>query len=220
MKLYAFIALSLLLALSGCAARRIPVPVDNAPFVLEIETVRNDGTELHVFGVATAVTDLPAATVAVRLTGYHDGSPVREARRLLGDITAQPLEEQLIAGTPVLFHISVPVDELTDYQLSLLWGREAEQLPRLEIRNRALVREGECSDCPPVLEADLCNPGKVAVTSAELEMQVDSSVKNREHVALPELNLPPGECRAARFVFDGEAPTGSEPPAVRVVTIQ
>lgn len=171
---------------------------DRMPFTLTVTQEVNDGKELHILGKVKAKTAWNPDFVIVRLTSLKDGNPVgvvhQSLRRLIAAKigTAKEEDEVINSDEEVAFSLTVPSVDISDYQIVLLWGEEAEpyldkDLPKavetpdektrlgLKLRVHSIEIEtlrGQCS-YPPCevrfrLKALLQNEGKGLIQSAKL----------------------------------------------------
>jgi hypothetical protein len=216
MRLGFVLASSVLLLLSGCAGlfsgkssqlilestEDLPGS-ERMPFTLKVSQEVNDGKELHILGSVVANTEWDPDDVIVRLTSLKDGLPVGVVHHTLKKlIEARVGNEQLktaliSAGEEITFSLSVSSTNMSDYQLVLLWGEEADQYlgrkPKqknaqttragaakevgggLKLRIHSIEIETLMADCPypPCnvrfrLKAILQNQGDGIITSAKL----------------------------------------------------
>lgn len=99
-----------------------------SPFALEIVEDRNDGTYLHVHGRVKSEAAWPSDDVVVGVNGVSAGEPKHLAfYRLRSLIQRSDAEDRALLAPrePVDFFLSVPSHGLSDYQIELLWGKEA-----------------------------------------------------------------------------------------------
>ena len=176
---------------------------ERMPFTLKVGQEINDGKELHILGSVVANTEWDPTEVVVRLTSLKDGNPVGVVHHTLKKLiearvgVGQMKAERISAGDETNFSLSVPSTGMSDYQLVLLWGEEAEQFldskPKQKLGRTAQASDGKTagnglklrihsievetlkSECPypPCevrfrLKAVLQNQGKAAITSAKL----------------------------------------------------
>jgi hypothetical protein len=210
------VASSSLVLLSGCSLLFAGKPSEvilestedlpgseRMPFTLKVGQEINDGKELHILGSVVANTEWNPAEVVVRLTSLKDGKPVGVVHHTLKKLiearvgVGQMKAELISAGDETNFSLSVPSAGMSDYQLVLLWGEEAEQFleskPKQKIDKETQASNGKSagnglklrihsievetlkSECPypPCevrfrLKAVLQNQGKSVITSAKL----------------------------------------------------
>lgn len=112
---------------SGVAAP--PEILDRAaPISLEVVEERNDGGSLYVVAKVTANTRWPTAAASLRLTGLHNGSVSGQITKPLSDGVvaaggAPPDNLFLEAGEARLLALSLPAQNITDYQLEISWDK-------------------------------------------------------------------------------------------------
>lgn len=212
------------------------------PFEFEIVEEVNDGERLHILAALSVRADWSADNVIARLVGLNRGELVaaayypfntkQQAARPIGPEEGRVLR----SGEKITFSVSIPALELTDYQLELFWGSEAEQhLARLsgisspsallKIRKVELFREPlECEqgNCPVQLTVagELFNSGQSAVCDIEIAVGLvwiatghsfDHSSYNpdsagEELVKLSGLCLDVAKTKPIRFVIDRDVP--------------
>ena len=93
------------------------------PFKLEVVEELHDGAELVIKGRLTAKSEWPAQDVVVRLAALDDSGQQRISFHRMSDLA--PKSPTLSAGDPTPFSLSLPAVGLTNYQLEVLWGRDA-----------------------------------------------------------------------------------------------
>lgn len=172
---------------------------ERMPFALQVNQEINDGKELHILGNVKANTAWNPDYVIVRLTSLKDGNPVgvvhQSLRKLIEAKVGLVKEVAAVVDKDeeVSFSLTVPSVGISDYQIVLLWGEEAEPyldkgLPRmsgksggpsvgagLKLRVHSIEIETLRAACsyPPCdvrfrLKALLQNEGKATIKSAKL----------------------------------------------------
>lgn len=209
-----------------------------SPFTLEIVEELNDGTNLHIHGRVQSAADWPAEDVVVRLSGMQSGEAKKVAFYPLNKLqqkSESPTLSRVAKGAPVDFYLSVPSAQLTDYQLELLWGREAKTI--LPASNTAAGNQAQglllqslnvqrlipnCSapPCPSTyrLAGNLFNNSNQVVQQAELGVgfiwvpkgaNLDLSAQipqDEENVEISGLNLAPQQSRPFNLDIDRVVP--------------
>ncbi len=204
------------------------------PFSLEINDEVNDGDRLHILGTISAVTDWSLNDAIVKLSSISEGRVVGISYLPLTKISNK-LQSMIKGGEQNSFTISVPSENITDYQLELLWGQEAKQYLTsirnqpagiLEIRDIKIqtIRQA-CSnpDCmvkfkvnatlfnqtsKPVKQVIL-GIGYIRINSApELDLQRQIP-QNEERIDIGQILLAPGDSRSIVISFDQEVPEKS-----------
>ena len=132
---------SLLLLCSGClfqqggagsSSERKPLEsargIDPSitPFKLEVVEELNDGADLIIKGRLTPKSEWPAQDVVVRLAALDDSGQQRVSFHRVSDLA--PQASMLVAGVPTNFSLTLPSVGLSNYQLEVLWGRDADAL--------------------------------------------------------------------------------------------
>jgi len=234
---------ALLLSTAGCsllsapeAPAREPVETaapEDAPFVLRVVDEMNDGASLHVLANIEARTPWDPRRVLVRLTGLRSGEIVGVRDFRLGG--SGGAAASMAAGQVMPVSLSIPVAQVTDYQLELLWGEEAGEpasvaLPPLTLQSLAIRRLPE--SCPEAVcrisyevSGELRNNGRGIIYRAALGVGFaeggQSDPDNEEQVELGVLALQPGQSRPIRLVIDQTMPrdrANAITPTVRVLS--
>jgi hypothetical protein len=143
-----------LVGLSGCglfgASAGPGRPIDSTrggnpsvtPFKLEVLDERNDGETIFIKGQVVPKTAWSAEQVMVRLAAVDKAGEQLTSYHKLSDLT--PDRKELEPGKPVAFSLSLPSRELSNYQLELLWGKDAApyaSAPKASIKQPATPRE-------------------------------------------------------------------------------
>lgn len=252
-----FLASIMGVMLDGCSrstpAAPVPVPQEVAavkvndskpipPFTLEILDDLNDGSSLHVHGRITAATVWPSDDIMVRVSGVKSGEPVELASYPLLELLkptgadSQKIALNLTAEKPVDFFVSVPASGLTDYQLELLWGREAKHSLPLEnshpqnvlpgvltltnMRIEKMTRGCPAAPCPSIyrISGTIFNGSAGVITEASLGVGYvwtpsgtsldlhDQIPQDEETVHITGLKLAPQESRPFKLDLDKAVP--------------
>lgn len=211
------------------------------PFKLEVVDEVNDGDRLHILGAVSAQTAWSLDEVVVRLTGIQAGSIVGLSYLALAKITdnsesisgSDQIRVKMIKpGERHQFSLSIPAKNITDYQLELLWGKEARdylgsvstalsgniELRRIEVE----TTQEPCTvmDCGVSykISAEIFNGTDSAISKTLLgvgfvrnkvgkELDLSKSIpENEEQVEVPDLNLASGASRSLRLKFDSPVP--------------
>lgn len=129
---------------------------ENLPFSLEVSQEINDGKELHILGSVKANTEWNPDEVVVRLTSLKDGIQVGVVHHTLKKLIesrvgiTRDAAEVIKPGAETTFSLSVPSVGISDYQIVLLWGEEAE--PYLDPRVVAKRKESKSKKEEPSKE--------------------------------------------------------------------
>ncbi len=137
------IPIALLLS-SGCGSAPAPQPPipavqdtsdavspssePTSPFALDVIEDVNDGAQLHVHGQIRSQTAWPIEDLVVRMSGGREGESKTLSFYRLPDLINKGQGAPagvLEPGKSWDFYLSVPSKDLSDYQLELLWGKEA-----------------------------------------------------------------------------------------------
>ena len=97
-----------------------------SPFDFRIVNEMNDGKNLHILAELLPHTNWPMSGVMLKLSGLKEGdivsSRIYPIKDLLLDIDRQKGSDRLLEGKPLRFALITSSEQLTDYQLELLWG--------------------------------------------------------------------------------------------------
>jgi hypothetical protein len=93
------------------------------PFKLDVLGESNDGETLTIKGQVTSKVSRPARDVLVRLTAVDTGGEQRTSFHKLIDLN--PKSADLERGNPTRFSLSLPSQGISNYQLEVLWGKDA-----------------------------------------------------------------------------------------------
>ena len=242
-----FKIISLLVLLSACAGTEIkPVQMEEQqlitrealPFSVEVQEEVNDGSTLYLKVLMSAYQPWGQDDVLLHLAGLKEGIVEQEyfyrLSKLLGD--QYPLESlpgQTFSGKLVL--LTLPIGGQTDYQLELLWGKEARSMQQnkiVQIKDLALRKE-TCEKCAgDKIYANIQNLGTEKLKSATLGVgfvwinegtTLDLSgiiPENEEQVKVQDLALGSGEVTELKVDLESPIPAtkgGHYQPLVRVV---
>ena len=232
------------------------------PLTLETTQVLNDGQQLHVFGIVTAHIPWDVSKVILRLIGLQSGQVTRETIRRLSDSSIsrevrevslgfpppinQSSPRELKAGEKEAFYLTIPVGQISDYQLELLWGDEAQpylvsldsiQKKLIELRNvrveteKSACQAAECGTKFRIL-LELFNTGHSPVNRVVLGvgflLDLDAATldpaktvpENEEEIEISALKLAAGQGRQMRLIFEKPVPPDWADrlrPTVRVI---
>lgn len=122
-------------SLSGCGLvgglfHTAPNPVvsstPQAPFRMKVSDESYNGELLVVQGTVTGEIDWVPSDVALRLVGYRDGKAVGSSSASVAVLAGENGPTSVVdAGGALPFSISLTDRDLSNYQIELLWGREA-----------------------------------------------------------------------------------------------
>ena len=153
------------------------------PFDVEIERVVYTEKSLHVFARVTPHCVLPAAEVALRLSGFKDGQKIGESIAALSQAALRTGKDEgllnpqgdLEPDTPVTVHVSLAAELLSDFQFEVLWGDDALAVLRAagtspgvpaELRALSVSEEAEeacrSQNCAPrlLISGEILNSGQ------------------------------------------------------------
>lgn len=164
------------ISIAGCASKSVimaeqsqsefgpVISTPQSPFSLQVTSVQNDGRNLKVEGLIITKASWYVDKVSVVLTAFNHGEPVVSQSRPLKDFLNQDqlapatasspfgsseLGVALPAETPLAFSMSVPSENISDYQVSLGWGENAVLNVANSIKwiENGIVDLGPISDC-------------------------------------------------------------------------
>lgn len=236
--------------LVSCAASHTPTPEPvfsaaaeskSAPFALDVLEEVNDGSNLHLLLQLTAKAEWDLKNVLVRLASLENGETRGTTLFKVGESGSPEAKP----GEPIKFAVSVPSQNMTDYQLELLWGKEAVAAVQSEQKLAApgavtiadlSVSDDNCTQpCQPktVISGYLENQSAQVLSSARLGIgfvwvgrgeTLDAEQANNERsVSIKGLSLQPGGRREIKFKLSKEVPKsndGSYQPVVRVLDFE
>ena len=211
-----------------------------SPFRFDVVDELNDGERLHLLATVRSLAEWNPDSVVVRLTGFKNGEAAGTTdyglRQLVGN---GPIEK----NTPLTVSLSIPAAGITDYEVQLLWGEEAQSgapdkaMSKIVLVSKTVEQETvpcENRPCPIqfAVSAELQNGGAIAVDAVRLAVgflvnsgslpagRYGGVPPNEEVIELSNLHLAPGETRSVRIVIDQPVPAARAEqvlPAVRVV---
>jgi len=128
-RIWSVVILSAVLA--GCANLGGSRAIDSAaggdpsitPFRLDILEERNDGETLVINGRIIPKTSWSGEDVLVRLSAVTSAGEQKVSFHKVKDVV--PSGARLASGEPQAFSLTLPSSEVSNYQLEVLWGRDA-----------------------------------------------------------------------------------------------
>lgn len=102
--------------------------VDQGPFNLEIFEELNDGQNLYLRAGLRSETPWEIKQLGIRLTTLKEGESKEVVEKPLSELllpVVEPRRDVVQAGEQVEFAVTVASIDVSDYQLELLWGKEA-----------------------------------------------------------------------------------------------
>ncbi|MCO6431212.1 MAG: hypothetical protein J5J00_10155 [Deltaproteobacteria bacterium] len=258
-----FILTVLLMSLAGCASLGLdfsfssasespsaivdqaPLPHPRVPFQLEVVDEVNDGQRLHVLGSISSEADWQMRDVVVKLTGLKEGSLVGVSYLPLQKIASEAAPGGMIrAGEKYSFSLSLPANEITDYQLELMWGRDAAQYLKeigssqggtVEIRNIEVTTfQEQCglTGCTfkhkisgRLVNSTLTPVNRVVLGVGFLKIEPGAALdlskqipENEERVEVPNVSLEPGGSRSIKLDIERSVPDPNMKPVMRIIS--
>jgi hypothetical protein len=254
------LVMSVSFAFSGCSivfGKREPPPTpaiestsggnpETIPFVLEVVSEENDGTRLAVSGRFVPKVAWASDDVLVRLSALDDTGKHREAYFSLSN-PAEPTAAQLQVGKPTEFSLSLPSQGISNYQLELLWGKDAKPLLAnahrtpgedqefLALRNLEAYRVPSDDCATPnqctvkfTLTGEFFNAGSATIKGVSLvagfaradELDLtDKVLENERRIEVRNMNLAPGGTKPFRLTLEKFIPLDEQVAPRPVVRI-
>ena len=221
---------------------------ENTPFVLELIGEVNDGKRLTVSGRFTPKVQWSAADVLVRLSALDNAGKARIAFFALSNDTLSTAFTQLQPGVPTEFSVSIPSVGITNYQLELLWGRDAEPHQKqarslqgagdefLALRNLEVYRvpSDDCAtpnECTVrfTLTGEFYNAGSDTISRVQLKAGfvradeldlADKVLENERRIEVRNMGLAPGGTKPFRLTLEKFIPMDEQVAPKPVVIIE
>lgn len=219
------------------------------PFELSIVEDAHDGRSLVIHGRIVAASAWPAEDVVVRVTGVQDGQPKDLAYYPLPALLSNDTTKNvagIAAGDPLDFYVSVPSAGISDYQLQLLWGKEAAMWRStaaqkgVQLRALRVLEQQSVCDVRPCasrysVSGEFFNDAATIVQKVQLGIgfvwqpdgqQLDLSKRipeDEEPLEISGLNLGPQQTQPFELDLDKAVPGtpgGKYIPVVRVVAFE
>ncbi len=103
-------------------------PHDATPFVVRVVDDADDGKTLRVKAEISPKTLWNAEAVIVRLQGMKEGEEGPKSDVSLSNALNDPTRKIVGAGEKVPVSLEIPSEGITDYQVSLFWGKDAHEV--------------------------------------------------------------------------------------------
>jgi hypothetical protein len=213
------------------------------PFRISVTDAVNDGSALYLRTRVQALAPWDKDYVFIRLKGFAGGERHEEVVIPLAEAieNQQPQAKARYVGQVfknLFLGLSLPSEGLTDYQLELIWGKEAssalsanKSATEVQVKGVQVVYQQECGNCPEValMKGTLVNKSEVAVSAISLEVGFrrrnplpDSSQSALvQIVEISDLNLPPGTEQDLEFEVDlTRARDGAFIPVLQILNYQ
>jgi len=228
------LCIAVALCFSACSSRQAaapvpelepeaPDPISQPPFLFRVVEDYNDGRSLYVAGEVEVLADWETSDLLIRLATMNFGETVAENYFSLPPAAGQAGDGRVKARQVVPFALSASAAGMTDYQLELLWGREARErrpesvlpggLP-VELRN-VQVSLNQCSGdpCPAPysVAGEIFNSGTSTLNEITLGVALSGAGSqgvpaNEETVHISGLGLEPGQGRSFRLTIEKPVP--------------
>jgi hypothetical protein len=218
------------------------------PFILELIGEVNDGKRLTVRGRFTPKVQWSAADVLVRLSALDNAGKARVAFFALSNDALSTAFTQLQPGMPTEFSVSIPSVGITNYQLELLWGRDAEPHQKqarslqgagdefLALRNLEVYRvpSDDCAtpnECTVrfTLTGEFYNAGSATISQVQLKAGfvradeldlADKVLENERRIEVRNMGLAPGGTKPFRLTLEKFIPMDEQVAPKPVVIIE
>ena len=213
------------------------------PFRVSVTDAVNDGSTLYLRTKLQALAPWDKDFVFLRLKGFAEGERHEEVVVPLAEAieNQHPQAKSRYIGQVfknLFLGLSLPSEGLTDYQLELIWGKEAsaalsanKSATEVNVKGVQVVYQQECGNCPEValMKGTLVNQSDIAVTAISLEVGFrrrnplpDNSQANLVQVVeISDLNLPPGTEQDLEFEVDlRRARDGAFIPVLQILNYQ
>jgi hypothetical protein len=201
--------------------------------VLEVLDEVNDGEQLSIRGRIVAKTAWPRTDLLVRLSTLDDAGDSKIVLRTLSELA--PQGDLLGVGTPTEFVVSAPSHGISNYQIELLWGEEAQPfisqaksvdgpreqvlaLRKLEVHrvpSESCATPDECS-VKFTITGEFFNQGGGTVRTVMIEAGFSPADKldlpgqileNARRIEVRNLNLGPGGTKPFRLALEKFIPS-------------
>jgi hypothetical protein len=158
-----------------------------SPLSLSIKKVEGNSKSTRVIAEVRAVTDWDVSRVSLKFSVFKDGQLQEEIIKPLQNYLAVDLNNKasadtaLKAGEILPIEMELAVGDVSDYQLVLGWGEEAEIVlkPELDVQNVKLVDLGPDQNCDTyycdhhfAIEAELFNSGQTIITETQVQLNL------------------------------------------------
>jgi hypothetical protein len=213
------------------------------PFRISVTDAVNDGSSLYLRTRVQALAPWDKNYVFIRLKGFAEGERHEEVVIPLAEAieSQHPQAKSRYVGQVfknLFLGLSLPSEGLSDYQLELIWGKEAsaalsanKSATEVQVKGVQVVYQQECGNCPEValMKGTLVNQSEVAVSAISLEVgfrRRNPSPDNAQAalvqvVEISDLNLPPGTEQDLEFEVDfTRAKDGAFIPVLQILNYQ
>lgn len=201
------------------------------PYRIEVIEEINDGAILYVKTKVTTLTDFMDPRSLVKINGLKNGIISQEKSYLLKEHLHPETQELLL---------DIPSNEITDYQIELLWGKEAEtylskinteKLKEISLQSvqveKVKICENETCHFNYKISGSLQNDSKSQINEVVLGLSfqpeaafVDNSFNynDEKNVPVKNLNLAPEGTRTFNLQADGPSEDLEAKPYLRILS--
>lgn len=207
----------------------------NIPVKLAVVREENDGHKVHILAEVSSLTAWPVSDLVLEVKSFVDGVDQHIERFPLARYASSP-EDLLEPATPLNVAFSIDA-QASDYQVSVLWGKDAQRFQdrdptkRLALEDISVIDGPSCTSepCRPsyIITGSLRNVGKETINRATLGIGLVgrdtkglSATSKEKQVEVPGLDLVADESQPIRLIYDLERDSaeGME-PRVRVIEV-
>lgn len=229
----------LFLLFTACSAAKKPetdIQIDlnensgtSLPYRIEISEEINDGKTLYIKAHLSVLTDFEDPKALIRLSGLKNGINIQERIYQLKDHLTENQGDLLM---------EMPSSDITDYQLELLWGKEAadffakaaaEQLSKISLEavkvEKLRICEAEICHYNYKINGSIRNDSEAPINDIVLGLsfQTEEAFNNHKYdfsgekiIPVPKLELMPGETRSFNLQSDRPAENEDARPYLRI----
>jgi len=217
------------------------------PFTLEVVQESNDGTNLEVRGRFTSKIPWKPQDVVVRLSAMDESGSTRQTHFMVPAGREPGSVLELAPEVPTEFALTLPSKGLSNYQIELLWGKDAESVSTtakeqkkvgdefIALRNleEHRVPSKDCavpSECRVTyyLTGEFFNAGSAVIDNVRLragfsradDFGTSKALDDERFIEVRNLGLQPGKSRPFKLSLEKAIPAAEEMAPKPVVSIE
>ncbi len=216
--------------LGACSINKVPdaikpleeVSSSKSPLVLKVLKVDSNHDGTTIAASVQAKTDWDISATTLNFTVFKDGNLVDSVVKNLKSFqSSQAPSGMLKKDQSIEVTLSSTATDISDYQLSIGWGNEAEVVVKrsVELKSIRLVDLGVDSDCNTyvcghyfAVEAIIFNNGTQAVSSLDMNLALkeisSSKVLVEQKINLKPISIPVGGQQHIRLRINQGFPSG------------
>lgn len=197
------------------------ISTQGSPLSLVVNNISSDNNGTIMEAEVVAKTDWNISKVSLNFSLFKDGQLVESIIQNLKDFNFSENPDFLAKDQKVVVSIKSNSTEVTDYQLSLGWGQDAERPKKseLQVLSVNLVNLGADPECASyecnhffAIEAILANTGNQPIRSSELELTL-KDIKStqsiiQQNVTLDPISIEVGQRQQIRLKINQSFPSG------------